>query len=187
MQRRAVDDGAQLLEAAAHLRALAGHGLQQHRGVLLRLEDGVEGVGDLADAHLHSLLRVAAGVEIVVAPRQVFHTLQVVRQRHPGKFPCPLRLRAGVDGVGRVSHQRAETVCRQQFQQRCRVGGIDGLCLAAPGIAGKKLECIGADIQRRPPHSQKAVGGREMTADGQHDVAPFRGSASGRTPCRFRW
>ena len=186
-QRHAVHDLPQLLEAAAHLRALAGHGLQQHRGVLLRLEDGVEGIGDLADAHLRPLLRVAAGVEVVVVPRQVFHALQVIRQGHAGKLPGVLRSGAGVDGVGRVGHQRPKPVFRQQRQQRRRVVGVDGLGLAAPGIAGEKLECIGADIQRRPPHGQKAVGGGEVTADGQHSVAPFRGSASGCPLCRFRW
>ena len=31
-----VQDGAQFLKAAAHLRALSRHGLQQHRGGLLR-------------------------------------------------------------------------------------------------------------------------------------------------------
>ena len=186
-QLRAVDDLPQLLEAAAHLRALAGHGLQQHRGAVFRPEDGVEGLRDLADARLHPLLRVAAGVEVVVVPRQIFHALQVVRQRHPGKLPGALCPGAGVDGVGRVGHQQPEAVFRQQRPQRRRVVGVDGLGLAAPGIAGEKLECIGADIQRRPPHGQKAVGGGEVTADRQHGVAPFRWPASPRPLCRFRW
>ena len=187
VQRHAVQYLPQLLEPAAHLGALARHGLQQHRGVLLRLQDGVQRLGDLADAHLHALLRVAARVEVVVVAGEIFHPLQVVRQRHAGEFAGALRFGAGVDGVGRVGHQTAEAVGLRQRQKRRRVIGVNGFRFTAPGIAGKELERVGADGQRRFPHGPKALRGGQMTADGQHSFSPFTGPASGRPPCRFQW
>ena len=50
VQLRAVDDGFELLKAAANLRALAGHGFQQHGGGLLRLQHLIEEPGNQLDS-----------------------------------------------------------------------------------------------------------------------------------------
>ena len=152
-----VDDLPQLLEPAAHLTALAGHGLQQHRGVDIRRQDGVQRLRDLGNTRLHTLPGVAAGMEVVHVPRQVLHPLQVVRKRHAGKLPGVLILGAGIDCIRRVGHQRAEFVFRRQRQKRRHIRRVDGLGLAAPGIAGEKLKRVGPDGQGRPAHGQKAV------------------------------
>ena len=65
-----------------------------------------------------------------------------------------------------------EAVLRQQGLQRRRVGGIQILGPAPPGISGKKLKGVRAQLQRLPPHSGKALGGREVTADVQHKEPP---------------
>ena len=70
-----VKDLTQLLEPAAHLRALARHGLQQHRGMDIRRQDGVQRFGDERDAGLDALSGVAAGMEIVEIAGQVLHAL----------------------------------------------------------------------------------------------------------------
>ena len=49
-QLRAVDDGFELLKAAANLRALAGHGFQQHGGGLLWLQHLIEEPGNQLDS-----------------------------------------------------------------------------------------------------------------------------------------
>ena len=76
----------QLLEAAAHLRSLAGHGLQQDGGVYFRSEDGVEGVCDLGDAGLQTLTGVAAGVEGIGGVGQNGPQPRLRRQRQIGGY-----------------------------------------------------------------------------------------------------
>ena len=161
----------QLLKRTAHLCALSGHGLQQHGGADLRRQDGVQRFGDQGDAGFRALSRVAAGVEVVEIAGKVFHPQQVVRQRHAGELTGALILGAGVDGVGGVGHQRAEAVFPAQRQQRRRVGGVDGLGLAAPGVAGEELQRGSADGQRRFPHSPQSGGGGQMTADIKHSFS----------------
>ena len=156
-QLHPVDDLPQLLEPAAHLTALAGHGLQQDGGAEARRQDGVQRLRDLGNTRLHTLPGVAAGMEVVHVAGEVLHPLQVVRKRHAGKLPGVLILGAGIDGIRRVGHQRAEFVFRRQRQKRRHIRRVDGLGLAAPGIAGEKLKRVGPDGQGRPAHGQKAV------------------------------
>ena len=127
------------------------------KGVDIRRQDGVQRLRDLGNTRLHTLPGVAAGMEVVHVPRQVLHPLQVVRKRHAGKLPGVLILGAGIDGIRRVGHQRAEAVFRRQRQKRRHIRRVDGLGLAAPGIAGEKLKGVGPDGQRHPAHGQKAV------------------------------
>ena len=167
-QRHPVQYLPQLLKPAAHLAALARHGLQQHGGADVRRENGVERVGDLGDARLHPLAGVAAGVEVVHVAGDIFHPLQVVRHGHPGKLPGVLVLGAGVDGVGRVGHDGAEAVFLRQGPKGRRVGAVNGFRFTAPWVPGEKLEGVGPQGQGCLPHGQKAVGGGEMASDVQH-------------------
>ena len=170
-QRHAVKDLPQLLKPAAYLRAFAGHGLQQHRGAELRRQDGVEGVGNKADAGFEPLSGMAAGMEVIEIAGQILHTPEVIGQRHLGELTGMFVLGAGIDGVGGVSHQRTEAVGAAQVHQCRRVVGVDGLGLAAPGIAGEKLHRCGADGQRRLPHGQQSGGGGQVTADIEHGTS----------------
>ena len=67
-----VEDGAQGFKGAAHLAALAGHGLQEHRRVLLRAQHLVEGLGDARDARFLTLPHVGAGMEVIECAGQQF-------------------------------------------------------------------------------------------------------------------
>lgn len=91
-KRHPVEDLPQLLKPASDLRALAGHGLQQHCGVDFRCQDGVEGVGDQGDAGFGALTGVAAGMEVVEVPRQQLHPPQIVGQRQVGELTGALVL-----------------------------------------------------------------------------------------------
>ena len=169
-QRHPVQNLPQFLEAAAHLRSLAGHGLQQDGGVHRRGEDGVEGVCDLGDAGLQPLTGVAAGVEVIEIPRQIFHPPQVIGQRQPGELSGALILGAGVDGIGGVGQNGPQPRLRRQRQIGGYVRRVHRLGPAAPWIAGEELKGVGADGQRRPSHGGKAHRGGEMTADIAHDA-----------------
>ena len=67
-----------------------------------------------------------------------------------------------------------EAVLRHQGHQRRRVGGVQVLSLAPPGIAGKKLKRIRPQLQRLPSHGGKALGGGQVTADMQHSCLLVR-------------
>ena len=152
-----------------------------------RSEDGVEGVCDLGDAGLQPLTGVAAGVEVIEIPRQIFHPPQVIGQRQPGELSGALILGAGVDGIGGVGQNGPQSRLRRQRQIGGYVRRVHRLGPAAPWIAGEELKGVGADGQRRFAHSQKAVGGGEMAADIEHGVSPFTAPASGRPRGRCRW
>ena len=122
-----------------------------------RGEDGVEGVCDLGDAGLQPLTGVAAGVEVIEIPRQIFHPPQVIGQRQPGELSGALILGAGVDGIGGVGQNGPQPRLRRQRQ----IGGYV-----------RRVHRLGpaADGQRRPSHGGKAHRGGEMTADIAHDA-----------------
>ena len=111
----------QVLEPAADLAALPRHGLQEHHGLLLRLEDGVEHVRDHAAASLHPLAHVAAGVEVVVVPRQSLQHRQVPGHHLRRQSPDALVLGAGVHDVRGVGHKGPEAVLSQQHPQPLHV------------------------------------------------------------------
>ena len=184
-QGHPIHDLPQLPELPAELRALPGHGLQQHRGPLLRPQHRIERLRDLADTRLRTLARVAARVEIVIVPRQVLQPVQVIRHGLDGKLPGPGLLGAGIDGIRRVGHQRPEAVIRQQLPQRRRIGGVHGPGPAAPGIPGEELKRIGPQGQRRPAHSQKALRCRQVASCVQHPAAPLHSRRAAQSTLPF--
>ena len=169
----AVDDRAQLLKAPTDLGALARHRLEQDGRLLLRAEDGVERVRNLGNSGVRALSGVAAGVEVIEVSRQIFHPREVIGERLARELARAIVLRAGVDGVRRVRHDRAEALRRQQRAQRRRVRGVDGLGAGAARVAGEKLERRRADAPRRLAHSEKTARGGQVTSDRKHDKAPF--------------
>ena len=165
----AVNDGAQLLKAAAYLAALSGHGFQKDRGRLAGAENIVERLSDQLDAHLRALLDVAAGVEVIEAAGEVLQPREVVRHGVFGKLPQLGVRGAGVQRVGRVGQNGEEAVLRGERAVGRGVRLVDGLGRAAPGIAGEKLKGVGADLRRRFSHGQKSLGRGEMTSDLEHE------------------
>ena len=165
----AVDDGAQLLKAAAYLAALSGHGLQKDRGRLAGAEDVVERLGDQLNADLRALLDVAAGVEVIEAAGEVLQPREIVRHGVFGELPQLGVRGAGVQRVGCVGQNGEEAVLRGKRAVGRGVRLVDGLGRAAPGIAGKKLKGVGADLRRRFSHGQKSLGRGEMTSDFEHE------------------
>ena len=169
-ERHPVQDGPQLLEPAAHLAALAGHGLQQHGGGLLRPEDGVEPLGDQVDAGLDALAHMAAGVEVVELPRQVLQPPEVVRHGLPGEEAVLLLRAAEVQDVGGVCHDGAEAALRQQVPEGGRVRLVQSFGLASSWVAGEELKGVRPQLQRLAAHGREALGGGQVTADIQHDA-----------------
>ena len=153
----AVDDGGQLLERAADFRALTGHGLQQHRGGLLGAQHLVEQARYQLDARFCALLHVASRMEVVVVAGHGFHAHQVVCHAFERELAGVRLVRAGIERVGRMGHQRAEVVFGHQLAQRRGVGGVDGLRLAPAGVAREERERVRADGKRGFAHGQKAL------------------------------
>ena len=112
---------------------------------------------------------MAAGMEVVILAGDEFHAPQVVGHGLPGEGPVFLLRTAEVQGIGRVGDDGGEMVFFHQGHQRRRVGAVQVLGLAPPGIAGKKLKGIRPQLQRLPPHGGKALGGGQVTSDVQHD------------------
>ena len=170
-----VENGPQFLKAAAHLRALARHSLQQHRGGLLRRQNGVEVLRNQRDAHFRPLLHVAAGVEVVQAAGDVLQPGQVVGHGLPGEGAQALVGGAGVQGVGGVGQNGEEPLLLGEGPVGGHVLQIQGLGLAAPGIAGEELEGVGPNLYGFFPHGQVALGAGKMASYFQHGSFSFRG------------
>jgi len=158
LQRDAVEDAAEFLEAAPDFAALAGHCFEQHRRVQFRRQHRVELVDDQRDAGLFALSDVAAGVKVVEVARQPLHARQVVKHRFQREIA---RFRVGrtrVERVGSVRQQLAETVFGGQREKGVDVALVEILGLAAAWVAREELECVGADRQRVAAHAEEAVG-----------------------------
>ena len=153
----ALDDGCQLLKRTANFRAFACHGFQQNRGGLLGAQHLVEQARNQFDTHIGALLHVASRVEVVVAARYGLHAHQVVGHAFASKLARVRLVRAWVQRIGRMRHQRAEVVSGQQFAQRRGVSGIDCLRRTAARIARKEGERVGADAQRGLSHGKIAL------------------------------
>ena len=158
-KRHPVQDGPQLLKAAAHLAALARHGFQQHCGTHVLPQDGVEHGGDHFDARVNALAHMAAGVEVVQVAGEILHAAQVVLHGAGGKVADGRVGGAAVEGVGRVGQNHPDAV----FGGKGMIGGhvlfIHRLGRAAPGIAGEELKGVGPDGHSLPSHMQIALGG----------------------------
>ena len=181
-QLHAVDDGAQLLEAAADLTALSGHGLEQNGCRHAREEHLIEQRGDLLDTRVDALPDVAAGVEIVKLTGRVLHALQVVGKGHARKL-CHVRLgRAGVERVGRVRDQPVDARAGALGVKDCDVCVLNGLGAAAAGIAREKRERVCAQRLGALCHGEIPAGGGNVTADPEHTITSKNGCPHHSTP-----
>ena len=163
-----VQNGPDLFKAAAHLAALARHGLQQHRGGLVRAEDGIEALGDEGDARLDPLAHMAAGVEVIELAGDVLQPHEVVRHGLLGEGAVFLLGPAEVQRVGGVGHDGGKAPLPKQRHQRRGVIRVQVLGPASPGIAGEKLKGIRPQLQSLAAHGRKAFGGGQVASDVQH-------------------
>ncbi len=98
-----LDNGGQLLEVAAHLGALAGHGVQQHGDLLAGGKHLVQRVGHVLDALVDANVQAAAGahqVQTAVHLGQAGHILGV---HHEGEVALVHFVRGGVGVVGSIA------------------------------------------------------------------------------------
>ena len=163
-----VDDGAQVLEPAAHLAALARHGLQQHRGVHLRPQHPVQQAADQLNARWDALAHMAAGMEIVVVARHILQPGQVLGKSPEGKVPHIVLSAAGVQGIGGVSHHGPHLMGTAKCTERRHVRLVQGLHTAAPGIAGEQRKGTAPQRIRMGCRSGISPGGGHMTSDIKH-------------------
>ena len=101
---------------------------------------------------------MAAGVEIVELTGNVLHPFQIVSHERLGEAAVFFRRAAEVQRIGRVGDDGGKAVFPQQFRQGVRIGGVQRLGAAPPGIAGKKLECVRAQCQCLTSHGAKPLG-----------------------------
>ena len=166
-------DRAQLLKPAAHLAALARHGLKQHdRGQLARVYP-VKHLRDQPNARLHTLLHMAAGVKIEHRTRDMRKPLKVLAHRAVCEIAHLRVRRSSVERIGRMRQHRREVMRLHEIIQRLRVRQIKGLHAAAARVAGEELERIRAEQDRLLAHGQIALRAGEMAADMQHGQFPF--------------
>ena len=172
LQHHAVENAADFLEGASDLAAFSGHRLEQHGGLQVRPQHGIQLLDDQRDAGVFALPGVAAGVKIVEVAGHVFHAGQIV----PHHFECETsRLRIGgtrVEGVRRMCQQLAETVFGGQREKGVDVGQVQILGFPAARIAGEELEGVGTDRQRVAAHAEEALGRGQVAADVEHQATP---------------
>ena len=157
-QRHPVDDFPQLLKAAAHLAALARHGFQQHGGVHVRPQDGIEHGGNLLDGHLHALAHMAARMEVVQVAGGGLHPLEIVRHGAGGKLADVLLGGAAVEGIGRMGEDHIDAVLRRKGTEGRHVLLVQRLGAASPRIPSEKLKGVGPQGNRLLPHVQITLG-----------------------------
>ena len=97
-----LDDGGQLLEAPADLRALPRHRLQKQRGGLIGAQHLVQRGGHLLDTRLHALPHVGAGMHVVQLVRRLLHARKVLHQHLQGEFAGARFVGRGIQRVGRM-------------------------------------------------------------------------------------
>ena len=169
------NDLRQLFKSAAHLTALARHGLKKHPRVPHAGQNFIERCDDQFDALFNALPHMAAGMKVVKIPRQVLvKPFQIVSHGHQGKVAGFCVRRAGIQRVGAVGHKRAETAFRKNYTKRRDVCRFSLFNRAAARIPRKILKSVGADGQRVPSHLFKAARHREMTSQKRHGNSLLR-------------
>ncbi len=170
-----IDDGGQLLEAATHFRALAGHGLQQKRGGLVGGKHLVQGIGDKGDARFCALAHMTARMHVVQLAGSVLHAHEVVGQQLDGKLARLGLGRRRVHGVGGMGEKARDAVVGRKGVEGRHIGRIDGLGTTAPRVAREELKGVPVDGRGILGHLQIPLGRRQMTTDGEHGL-PFDGA-----------
>ena len=181
-QLHAVDDGAQLLEAAANLAAFAGHGLEQDGRGHVGEENLIEQCGDLLNARVDALPDVAAGVEIIELAGRVLHALQVVGKGHARKLRHVRLGRAGVERVGRVRDQPVDARVGAFGVKGRNVCVLNGFGAAAAGIAREERKRICAQRLRALCHGEIPAGRGNVAADSEHTITSKNGCSHHSTP-----
>ena len=181
-QLHAVNDGAQLLEAAADLAAFAGHGLEQDGRGHVGEEDLIEQRGDLLNARVDALSDVAAGVKIVELAGRVLHALQVIGKGHARKLRHVRLGCAGVECVGRVRDQPVDARAGAFGVKGRDVCFLNWFGAAAAGIAREERERVCAQRLRALCHGEIPACGGNVTADPEHTITSKNGCPHHSTP-----
>ena len=174
---RRIQDRGDLLERAADLAALPGHGFHKQRDI--RRCGGGERLPEQCPAQTHarcgSLPGMAARMEVVQPAGQHRQARKVIRHGHLRKLAHARIRRTGVERIWRMRHRGRKAVFALQRVKRRRIRRVNGLCAAAARVARKELERIRADGERVAPHGKIAVRGGQMAAD-VHDGqgSPFQ-------------
>ena len=107
-------------------------------------------------------------MEVIQRTRQQVQPMEIIRHGHSGELQRLRLCSAGIDGIGRVGNQRAESVLRHQLPQSLHIGGIHLLGFSAPRVPGEELCRIAAQFQGFLSQGGKALGDGQMTADILH-------------------
>ena len=160
-----VNDLANLLKRCSHLRTFTSHGFQKNYRTLLFCKHFVENLRNLGNPYFCSLTYMTSRMKIIIIPRCIFHTLQVICHNLPGKISQIFFGRACIHGIRSVCHQFPEMILSGQFQKLLHIPRSDLFRLAASRIPGKKRECIPAVFQHLTTHSSVAFGRTCMISD----------------------
>ena len=107
-------------------------------------------------------------MKVVVVAGGVFQPLQIVCHDGGRKLPQVILGGAGIQGIGGMGHQPANLLFFLVLEKGGNILGIDVLCLATPGIAGKEGENIATQRNFLLAHGQIAFGGGDMITNIQH-------------------
>ena len=149
-----------LLEPAADLTALAGHGLQQYHRALLRRDYPVEKLRYQSYTCLDALSHMASRMKVVIVPRDVLHPLHIVLHRSICERSDLFCRRTRIQRIRRMGHQLREAVLFRQLKEPLHIPRIYFLRPAPSGVSCKKLKRIRTDAQRIFSHMLKALYGR---------------------------
>ena len=108
---------------------------------------------------------MAARMEVVQAARQIFHQRQVLLKDLGRKAGYLGVCRTGIERVGGVRQQNAESVVPGELQKAGDILLVNGFSLAAARVAGKELEGVGADGEGYLAHGFVPFCGGKMASD----------------------
>ena len=160
-----IHDGLDLLKFSTYLRTLSGHGLQKHCSRLLIRQYIIQNFCNFFNAGFHSLPYMAAGMKIIIISRRRFHTPQVICHGLSGKHTKVFLCRTCIQCIRRVRHDFSEMLFSGNLQIFFNIFWINFLCIAAPGISGKKCKSISAVFHHLTSHCRITFGRCCMISD----------------------
>src|SRR5699024_8736995 len=128
----------------------------------------VQDLRDLTYPGFRSLTDMAARMKIIIIPRRILHSFQIVGHRLPGKFPEILFGGAGVQRIRRMGNDPAEMMLSCQLKKFLYIFLIDLLSLPASGISRKKSDGVPAVGDHLASHVFISFGRSRMISDVQH-------------------
>ena len=152
-----LDDGGQLLEAPADLRALPAIVSQKQRGGLPGRSTSFSAATTFSIPASTPRPHVGAGMHIVQLVRRLLHAHEVLRQHLQGEFAGARLVGGGIQRVGRMREDARDAVFGRERVERRHVGRVDGLRTPAARVAREELERVRVDGGRIFRHAQIAL------------------------------